>query len=253
MKTPSVEGVKQIADGTYVLGSRAHNFYILREGELATVVDAGCSGEWRRFISAVESLGLKLSNVAGVIATHAHADHFGLANQASHRGVDVSVHEDEETRARGTYEGRFAVTASELPIFRIHSLLNFVPLLLAGVTKMEHVDDVGTFADGDVLDLPGNPVALHTPGHTEGHTMFHVPQRGLLFTGDGLITMDMLGPGRGPQMIDRRFNLDHHRALESLDRIVSLEAALLLPGHGQPWAGRPSDAVARARNLDANR
>ncbi len=245
--------MKQVADSTYVLGTRSHNFYIMKEGEEATIIDAGCSREWGKLISALETIGLALSKVAGVIATHAHPDHFGLADRAATRGVHVSVHRDEESRARGTYEGRFAVTASELPMFRLHSLLNFIPLLLAGINNMQHIEDVETFHDGDTLDLPTNPVALHTPGHTEGHAMFHVPQRGLLFTGDGLITMDMLGPARGPQMIDSRFNLDHEQALESLDRITPLEAALLLPGHGQPWSGEPSEAVARARSKDSNR
>ena len=78
--------------------------------------------------------------------------------------------------------------------------------------------------------------------------MFHLPERGLLFSGDGLITMDLLGPKRGPQMIEDRFNLDTDQALRSLDRIVDLEANTLLPGHGEPWAGTPAEAVEMARS-----
>ena len=48
-------------------------------------------------------------------------------------------------------------------------------------------------------------------------------------------------------MIEQRFNLDHDRALASLDRIVDLPADLLLPGHGEPWTGSPAEAVAEAR------
>ena len=120
-------------------------------------------------------------------------------------------------------------------------------MILAGVMKLEHLDEVGTFRDGDHLDLPGRFVAVHTPGHTEGHTMFHCPERGLLFTGDGLITMDLIGSSTGPQMIESRFNRDHEQAMSSLDRIVDLEADLLLPGHGDPWAGSPAEAVALLR------
>jgi glyoxylase-like metal-dependent hydrolase (beta-lactamase superfamily II) len=121
-------------------------------------------------------------------------------------------------------------------------------MIMAGVMKLEHLDKVDTFSDGDRIDLPGHPVAVHTPGHTEGHTMFHLAERGLLFTGDGLITMDLIGSSRGPQLIEQRFNLDHQMARSSLGRIVDLEADLLLPGHGAPWKGSPSEAVALVRN-----
>ena len=57
-----------------------------------------------------------------------------------------------------------------------------------------------------------------------------------------LITMDLLGPSKSPQMIREVFNLDTARAFDSLDRIADLQAELLLPGHGKPWAGSPSEA-----------
>ena len=240
--------MKQIGDNVYSLGARSHNFYFLVDGDQATMIDAGCSREWLQITEGLDSIGLPLESIASVVATHAHADHFGLAKKAQTRGLNVAVHRDEQTRALGTYEGRFAVDASELPMFNIYALKTFLPMLLAGVTKLEHVDDVGTFTDGEQLDLPGNPVAVHTPGHTEGHTMFHCPELGLLFTGDGLITMNLLGPGRGPQMMEQRFNLDTAQALASLDRILDLEANLLLPGHGDPWAGSPAEAVALVRS-----
>ena len=240
--------MKQVAEDTFVLGTGAHNFYILVEGEQSTIIDAGCSGEWRKLTAGLDALGLHLESVAGVVITHSHTDHFGLAKRAREEGLEVSVHEAEEERALGTYEGRYAVTPGELPKLSIHTLKNFLPMTLAGALKLEHLDDVGTFGDGETLDLPGRPVAVHTPGHTEGHTMFHMPERGVLFTGDGLITMDLLGSSEGPQMIGDMFNLDTAQALESLDRITKLQADLLLPGHGKPWAGSPAEAVEIVRS-----
>lgn len=240
--------MRQVAENTFALGTGAHNFYLLKEGKRATIVDAGCSGEWRKLISGLEGLGLTLGDVAGIVITHSHTDHFGLAKRAKKSGLDVAVHEAEEERALGTYEGRYAVTPAELPKFSIHTVKNFLPMIVAGALKLEHLDEVATFRDGDSLDLPAHPVAIHTPGHTEGHVMFHVPDRGLLFTGDGLVTMDLLGPDKGPQMIRDIFNLDTQQALDSLDRIVGVEADLLLPGHGRPWPGSPADAVERVRS-----
>ena len=237
----------QIADGVFRLGSKGHNYFIVREGDEATLIDAGCSREWGKFAASLESVGLSLDSIAGLVVTHAHADHFGLAKQLADNGVAVSVHQEEQARALGTYSGKFSAGAGDLPIFNLRMWRNFWPMLLAGVMKLEFVKQVGSFSHEERLDLPGNPVAVHTPGHTEGHTMFHLPSQGLLFTGDGLITMDLLGSATGPQMIEQRFNNDHQQAIASLDHVAGLDADLILPGHGEPWRGSPAEAVRLAR------
>ena len=221
---------------------------MLIDGGRVTVVDTGCSREWSTLLDALEGSGVALASVEGVIVTHAHSDHFGLARKLIAADIDVSVHTDEETRATGRYRGRFAVTPGELPVYRPAVLVNFLSMVASGVMKLEFPDRVRTFEDGDRLDLPGHPVVVHTPGHTEGHVMFHVPDRGLLFTGDGLATMDLLGFETGPQPLDSRFHLDAEQANTSLDRIVDLEADLLLPGHGKPWRGSPAAAVEAIRS-----
>jgi glyoxylase-like metal-dependent hydrolase (beta-lactamase superfamily II) len=40
---------------------------------------------------------------------------------------------------------------------------------------------------------------------------------------------------------------DSRQALSSLDRLAELTVGTLLPGHGNPWHGSLSDAVAEAR------
>lgn len=240
--------MRQVADDVFSLGTRGHNFYVLADGDQVTIIDAGCRREWPKLVTGLQREGLSLEQVAGFMITHVHSDHFGLAKEADRREMRVAVHRDDEPRALGTYTGRFAAEASELPVYRPSALWNMLPLVLAGVTSLEFVDQVETFDDGQRLDVPGNPVAVHTPGHTEGHVMFHCPDLGILFTGDGLVTMNLLGPRKGPQMMEDVFSLDAEQALASLDRIVDLEADLLLPGHGDPWAGRPADAVALVRS-----
>lgn len=240
--------MQQVADGVFRLGSKGHNFYILRDRQEATIIDAGCSREWSKLIRGLESNGLTLDSVAGVIVTHSHADHFGLAKRAADEGLEVSVHEDEESRALGTYTGRYGVSAGDLPILRLPTLKNFLPIVLAGVMTLEYLERVATFSNGDRLDLPGHPRVIHTPGHTEGHTMFHCPEKGILFTGDGLVTMDLIGTSVGPQMMDKRFHQNQNRAWKSLARIQHLDADLLLPGHGDPWAGSPAAALIMIRD-----
>lgn len=237
--------MEQVAGDVFRLGSRSHNFYLIAEGGVATIIDAGCSREWSQLIDALESLDMSPESVSAIVATHAHADHLGLGAPAQEVGIDVRVHEDEEERALGTYKGRFSAGPTDLPLFKLSTWKNFIPLLRAGVTRLDHLETVDTFSDGDVLDVPGRPQVIHTPGHTEGHAMFHCAEEGILFTGDGLITMDLIGNAVGPQMIDPVFNLDTEMAYESLHRLASLEAGLLLPGHGEPLHESPGVAANR--------
>jgi glyoxylase-like metal-dependent hydrolase (beta-lactamase superfamily II) len=43
------------------------------------------------------------------------------------------------------------------------------------------------------------------------------------------------------------FNVSSAQCLDSLGRIEGLSAAVVLPGHGEPWTDGPAAAAARAR------
>jgi glyoxylase-like metal-dependent hydrolase (beta-lactamase superfamily II) len=91
-------------------------------------------------------------------------------------------------------------------------------------------------------------VVVHTPGHTDGHVGLHLPDRGLLLSGDALITVDVWDESRrGPQLIQPPFNHDHAQAMATLDRYAELEAEVVVPGHGEVHRGSPRDAVLLAR------
>lgn len=84
---------------------------------------------------------------------------------------------------------------------------------------------------------------LHTPGHTPGHvSLFREADRTLL-SADAVVTTkqeSMLAvlaqrcELHGPPAY---FTSDWDGARESVQRLASLEPAMLLAGHGQPWAG----------------
>ncbi len=48
--------------------------------------------------------------------------------------------------------------------------------------RVERLRSVETFTT-DALDIPGRPVPVPTPGHTSGHSAFHLPERGALLVG----------------------------------------------------------------------
>ena len=117
----------------------------------------------------------------------------------------------------------------------------------AGGARPSGVEGAETFADGDVLEVPGRPRAIATPGHTAGHSALLFEQHGALFAGDALCTWNPLTGTRWPQLMPKYFNEDNRAARASLDAIAAADAQVLLCGHGEPWHGAPAAAVARAR------
>jgi glyoxylase-like metal-dependent hydrolase (beta-lactamase superfamily II) len=72
--------------------------------------------------------------------------------------------------------------------------------------------------------------AVHTPGHSPDHSVFHQSELGLLFTGDAVL-------GRGTSVIDPPEGrlADYIRSLRAMRE---LQPRVLLPGHGPAvWEG----------------
>ena len=84
--------------------------------------------------------------------------------------------------------------------------------------------------------LPGQPMAIPTPGHTGGHCSFVVD--GVLVSGDALVTGHPLLARSGPQLLPDLFNHDQDGCVRSLAALGLLDTEVLLPGHGPVWRGR---------------
>jgi glyoxylase-like metal-dependent hydrolase (beta-lactamase superfamily II) len=63
------------------------------------------------------------------------------------------------------------------------------------VFSTKPVLELSEFTDGDVLDVPGKPQAIHTPGHTYGASCILVGERDAILTGDPLVILH-LGTGK---------------------------------------------------------
>ena len=57
-----------------------------------------------------------------------------------------------------------------------------------GLLRMRTLRSPTAMEDGQQLDVPGRPEIIHVPGHTRGDVVVHLPERGVLFSGDALVT-----------------------------------------------------------------
>lgn len=229
------------------LGTWIVNFYAVEDGGRWTLLDAGVPGFWPQ----LERHGIAPDAVEAVVLTHAHADHVGLAERLRGRGARVYVHADDEQLAT-TAKAFGKNEASMLPYLRRPMAWRLLGHLVRnGAAKPQKIGAVTTFGDGDVLDVPGRPRAIHTPGHTSGHCALHLEDRDALVAGDLLCTLNPLTGSRGPQLMPRAFNRSSDQILASLGRIEALGAQTVYVGHGEPWTDGVAAAVERARAVGA--
>ncbi len=242
--------LEEVAGGVFFVEASHTNFVLIVDGTDVTMVDSGYPKDRDLVDASVAKIGRSLADVQAMVLTHGHVDHKGSAERLRlDHEVAVHCHSGEVRIARGEIKQQISTwelrRAWRPKIFRFA-----VNAIRHGGLQPEHVTDVSTFEDGEAIDAPGNPIAVFTPGHTEGHCGLHLPDKGVLITGDALITVDVWDPDRrSPQMIRRQFNYNHDQAIQSLDRFTDLEADVIVPGHGEPWRGHPREAVAQAREV----
>jgi len=246
--------LEKVADGVHRFADGLVNWYLIVEGDQLMLVDSGWPSSWSRIQAAVESLGYSQAELRAVLLTHGHADHLGAAEAARQKtGARVLVRAEDEARVRGQLRGgsSFALVPKLVPRLWKPSALGFVlHAARHGFMTPRWVAEVETFHVDGQLDLPGRPQPVATPGHTEGHTAYLFADRGVLLSGDALVTLDPLSRDQGPRLMPDAVNSDPRAARASLAALETLAAGLLLPGHGKPWRGSPADAVRHARDAD---
>jgi glyoxylase-like metal-dependent hydrolase (beta-lactamase superfamily II) len=232
----------EVAPGIHRLGNELVNYYLVEADGGLLVVDAGLAGFYDELEGLLRSRGRTVADIDALLLTHAHPDHVGIAERVRQAGVPVRVHEADADQARtGKSHPR---EGGILPYVRHRAFWRLMATAARnGGLKTVKIAEVAPLGE---LDVPGRPRAIHTPGHSPGHVVFHFEQLGALIAGDALCTYNPLTGRPGPQLMPRAFAWSNDQALESLSRLEDLEG-VVLPGHGDPWTGGAAAAVARAR------
>jgi glyoxylase-like metal-dependent hydrolase (beta-lactamase superfamily II) len=249
----------QVAPGVHRLGDHVVNFYLIEDPDGLVLVDAGTPAHLPQLRTLLAGLDRSLGDVRAVLLTHGHADHTGLAHALQEAGADLWIHERDAVILRdGPRSGmRHAKPErSMLPYLLRRPSALAVPLRMArdGAFTAPGVPGARVFdADRVLKEVPGAPQTVVLPGHTPGSAAYVFADRGLLFTGDALVTADGFTDRTGPTLVSRCFTHDSRAALAALDRLDELTAEptarLLLPGHGEPFTGDVRTATRQARQF----
>ena len=241
---------RDVVPGVHRLGSSLVNWYLVEEGARLTAVDAGLPGYRKTLLSDLSLLGYVPGDIDALVLTHADVDHTGLATALRAVGARVLIHSADEPALRTPTSTSDAKLTEMLPYLRHYTFLKFIAHIARyGGLRPAPVEGAETFAGDDILEVPGSPRVVATPGHTPGHCAVHFESKGVLFVGDALCTRNPVTGRVGAQVIPSALNVSTDQCFDSLDAIARTQAQVLLAGHGEAWRDGAAAAAESARRL----
>ena len=216
--------------------------YVLELDDGVALVDAGWDTPeaFDALSAGLAVAGGSLADVRGVVVTHIHPDHYGLAGRVREAsGAWIGLHPADAALLAGRYEEPDALVAAMSDLLEVSGVPSALVPDLAGASmqirsfvRMAPPDRL--IEDGEVLDLPGWDLrAVWTPGHSPGHLCFHSPSRRLVLSGDHVL------PRISPNISVHTQQPGNPLAdyLDSLGTVERLACDEVLPGHEWRFAG----------------
>jgi glyoxylase-like metal-dependent hydrolase (beta-lactamase superfamily II) len=238
---------RDVAPGIHRVEDAFVNFYVVEDGGRLTVVDAGHPLSWRALQDALDTLGHRLDAIDALVLTHGHFDHVGFAKRAHDElGVPVHVPRGEEELVDEPWD--YEHEEPRLPYARHPKFLAiFTAMGAKGALLVKGLDEVVPFEPDAVLDVPGRPRAVATPGHTHAHSALLLADRDAVIAGDAVVMLDPYTGREGPCIVAGAATADSEQALASLGALAQTGAQHVLTGHGPAWHDGAAEAAAKAR------
>lgn len=196
-------------------------FLVDTGGDSLVMIDAGAPFRFhtRRLVAAVREAGREPADLGDLLVTHQHIDHAGgAAAVAAATGASVHIHELDAPELEAGSSPRPG---------RGHTLLTNIVARGAGLMKLGKVAVERHSVDGASLPDRLGIEAIHTPGHTTGHTSYLWPEHGgILFAGDAL------GNFRG-RLQHTPVAYDWDQVVVSIGKLAEYDYQTVVFGHGR--------------------
>lgn len=222
------------------------NSYMLRGEEGWTVVDPGprSAENESAWEEVLRDMGIAPRDIASIVLTHHHPDHYGLAGWFQQRGgAQVWMSHAASEAARRNWgnasdsSGGTGFAQATIELYRRHGMeqdrLAQLPEHLSGfAAQVEPQPEISVIDTGMPIRFGGRlwqPV--ETGGHAEGHLSFYEEKTGLILCGDAVL------PRISPNISYTPGGDEHplRSYLDGLRVLGGLNVSQAFPGHRDPF------------------
>ncbi|MFF2316923.1 MBL fold metallo-hydrolase [Arthrobacter sp. NPDC058097] len=216
------------------------SYLLLGDGD-AVLIDPGWDSEagLDHLIRGLRQAGIGLRDLTGIVATHYHSDHLGMAARLRVKSGAWVALGDREVRRLSACEDedlvvlrdREELTLWGVPADRLAEVAMDKPTL----AHLQNLADPDLrLQDGELVPAKGLDLSvITTPGHSPGHICLVDAPHGLIFSGDHVlprisphIALELPGP---PNPLE-----DYY---ESLDRVAFEDVMEVCPAHEYRFRG----------------
>lgn len=179
----------------YVWGSAfrdTSNTYIIKD-DTTVIIDPGCYKSFTNLFGLMKNDKIDVQDVDLIINTHLHKDHCESNPMFMRRGALLTFHELEKDFTAYNYKADLKL------------------------------DDFNTGS----IDVE----IIHTPGHTPGSIVVHLPEYEAIICGDLIFENGL--PGRTDI-----YGGDKKKMVKSIEKVKSYEPKYIMPGHGRIVEGK---------------
>ena len=213
------------------------NCYLVQGEDGWLMVDTGwfTPDAFNSLESGLKDLGITLTDIASIVITHVHPDHFGLAGRIKQvsPGTRLLTHRWESDLIESRYI-RFSELIDKIAVMlERHGVPtgNLSELKSASMPALQFVTVTlpdETLFGGEILSTGVYDLeVIWTPGHSPGHICLYEPQNQLLFSGDHILPTTTPNVSYHVQSGDNPLG-DY---IGALHKLKSLTVAKVLPGH----------------------
>jgi len=215
----------------------AVNVYAVEHQDGLILVDAGLAMRSSRALleKSLVEIGRSLSEVREFLVTHAHRDHYTLATQVRlDHGTRIRLGIREAPSIAAVADPEWPAYSSQLAELRRCGAEALADEVTAETREQGMDASVwgppdSWIVDDEVIEIGARRLrAISTPGHTQGHLVFHDVASNLLFAGDHVLPH--ITPSIGLEPVPGRSPLADF--LGSLRKVRRLPDCALLPAHG---------------------
>ncbi|NQD42770.1 MBL fold metallo-hydrolase [Glutamicibacter halophytocola] len=229
--------------------------YALFDNQDCVIVDPGFdSNEGQQQIAqALHNINIDISEISGIIATHFHHDHLGMAARlARASGAWIALGEDER-RYISDFEDVHAEVLKDQARMKVwgvpHERRAEAAMSVDGLMLMKNLADPDLrLADGQQLETAGSQLRISaSPGHTPGHICLWDDDHELVLAGDHVL------PRISPNVsLEIRGDTDPLRKnIASLKRIAENNHYEVAPAHEYRFRGIADRADALLQHIQS--